>query len=83
MRSCLQSEDPRYRHDFVVAFSQLLERTLFAAKALLKRVKKESFVWAKENGTQATSLSDALRARASLSSESQVGEEVLRNSRRW
>ena len=76
MRSCLQSEDPRYRHDFVVAFSQLLERTLFAAKALLKRVKKESFAWAKTHGLQVTSLSAALEARAALSSECQVGERA-------
>lgn len=77
MRSCLQSEDPRYRHDFVVAFSQLLERTLFAAKALLKRAKKESFAWAKTHGLQVTSLSDVLKTRAALSPECQVGEKAI------
>ena len=76
MRNCLQSEDPRYRHDFVVAFAQLLERTLFAAKALLKRAKKESFAWAKARGLHVASLADVQTTRAALSPECQVGKRT-------
>lgn len=41
MKNCLYSEDARYRHDLSVAFTQLIERTIFASRALLKKANKE------------------------------------------
>ncbi len=42
MKNCLYSDDAHYRHDLVVAFTQVLERTIFASKSFLKKTMKEA-----------------------------------------
>ena len=65
MRNCLYSDDAHYRHDLVIAFTQVLERTIFASKAFLKKALKEA----------SCSLSDLVDHQDQLSPECQVIEQ--------